>query len=140
VKLALKHAPPRGLFKRLFHWLTAARLVTRYPHAGIVIDGDLMHSNLANGLHIETFRPEGWDLFDLGDADELAQARFRDFEGTPYDWFSLLAFVLPWSVSDSKRMYCYEWCWLAITGVNPRRRVTPEDLLALISTKTKGQP
>jgi hypothetical protein len=32
-------------------------------------------------------------------------------------------------------MYCYEWCWLAITGVNPRRRVTPEDLLALVALK-----
>jgi hypothetical protein len=135
VKLALKHAPPTGFWKRAFHAITAARLVTRYPHAGIVIDGDLMHSNLASGLHIEPFRPEGWDLFDLGDADELAQARFLDFEGTPYDWFSLLAFVLPWNVSDSSRMYCYEWCWLAITGVNPRRRVTPEDLLALIASK-----
>jgi hypothetical protein len=135
VKLALKHAPPKGFFKRLFHWLTAARLVTRYPHAGIVIDGKLMHTNLSNGLHSERFLPEGWDLFEVADADGLTLLRFRDFEGTPYDVFGLLAFVLPWNVSDSSRMYCYEWCWLAITGVNPRRRVTPEDLLALVALK-----
>jgi hypothetical protein len=133
VKLALKHAPPKGLFKRLFHWLTAARLLTHYPHAGIVIDGELMHSNLANGLHSEPFKPEGWELFEVADADGMAMLHFRDFEGTPYDIFGLLAFVLPWNVSDSSRMYCYEWCWLAITGTMPRSRVTPEDLLALVA-------
>jgi len=138
MKLALKHAPPRGLFKRLFHWLTAARLLTNYPHAGIVIGGVLMHSNLARGLHSEPFDPTGWDLFDLGDADGLTLLRFRDFEGTPYDVFGLLAFVLPWNVSDSSRMYCYEWCWLAITGTQPRRRVTPEDLLALVAMRSQA--
>jgi hypothetical protein len=135
VKLALKHAPPSGLFKRLFHWITAARLVTRYPHAGIVIDDMLYHSNLSNGLHSERFLPAGWDLFEVADADGLALPRFVDLESTPYDIFGLLAFILPWNVSDSSRLYCYEWCWLAITGTQPRRRVTPEDLLALIASK-----
>jgi hypothetical protein len=139
MKLALKHAPPRGFWKRAFHRLTAARLVTRYPHAGIVIGSELLHSNLSNGLHREPFEPTGWDLFDLGDADDLTLLRFRDFEGTPYDVFGLLAFVLPWNVSDSSRMYCYEWCWLAITGVQPRGRVTPEDLLALIAQKARSE-
>jgi hypothetical protein len=135
VKLALKHAPPSGLFNRLFHAITAARLVTRYPHAGIVIDGQLLHTNFSNGLHSERFEPTGWDVFDLSDADGLARVRFQDFEGTRYDIFGLLAFILPWRVSDSSRMYCYEWCWLAITGTQPRSRVTPEDLLALIASK-----
>jgi len=139
MKLALKYAPPKGFFKRLFHWLTSVRLVTRYPHAGIVIGDQLMHSNLSNGLHIETFDPVGWDVFDLGDASELARMRFRDFEGTRYDVFGLLAFILPWNVSDSSRMYCYEWCWLAITGLQPRSRVTPEDLLALIAQKARSE-
>lgn len=133
MKLALKYAPPSGFWKRAFHRLTAARLLTRYPHAGIVINGQLMHSNLANGLHQESFHPAGWDVFELGDAEDLVNFRFREFEGTPYDVFSLLAFVLPWRVSDSSRMYCYEWCWLAITGLDPVRRVTPEDLLVLVA-------
>ena len=138
MKLALKHAPPRGLFKRLFHWLTAARLLTNYPHAGIVIGGVLMHSNLARGLHSEPFDPTGWHVFEVADADFLAMMRFEDLEGAPYDWFSLLGFVLPWNVSDSSRMYCYEWCWLAITGTQPRRRVTPEDLLALVAMRSQA--
>lgn len=138
MKLALKHAAPTDFFKRAFHALTAARLLTSYPHAGIVIGDQLMHSTLSNGLHSETFDPLGWHLFDLGDDDGLAHVRFRDFEGTPYDLFGLLAFILPWRVSDSSRIYCYEWCWLAIAGTMPRRRVTPEDLLALCLQFKRG--
>ena len=133
--LALKHAPPRGFFKRAFHGLTAARLLTRYPHAGIVIADQLLHSNLSRGLHIETFEPTGWDLFEVPNPGNVAKL-FAQYEGTKYDWFSLLAFVLPWNVRDGARLYCYEWCWLAMTGENPARRITPEDLLVLTSKKT----
>lgn len=127
--LALKHAAPPGLLPKLFHHLTRARLLTDYPHAGIVRGGMLMHSNLANGLHSEPFWPAGWDLFPLPE-DAALPARFASHMGTPYDWFSLLAFVLPWRVRDRSRMYCYEWCWLAMTGEHPSGRVTPEMLLA----------
>lgn len=125
--LALKYAAPDGLLKRLFHTLTRARLLTRYPHSGIVKDGVLMHSNLARGLHKEPFDPDGWLLIPITPAlDPLAA--FGQLEGTPYDWFSLLAFVLPWRVRDGDRLYCYEWSWYAMTGQMPSDRVTPEDL------------
>lgn len=127
--LALKRAAPPGLLPRLFHWLTSARLLTAYPHAGIVRGGMLMHSNLANGLHAEPFDARGWELFQLPDNPAI-EARFTDYAGTGYDWFSLLAFVLPWRVRDRSRMYCYEWCWFAMTGDHPSDRVTPEMLLA----------
>lgn len=134
--LALKHAPPRGFWRRAFHCLTAARLVTRYPHGGIVIDGHLLHSNLARGLHRELFDPVGWHLFDVpGSAAHSVQQLFEVRQGAKYDWFSLLAFVLPWRVRDRARLYCFEWCYLAITGRDPSERVTPEDLLALIARK-----
>ena len=136
MKLALKHAPPKGFFKRAFHNLTKWRLVTKYPHGGIVIGDQLLHTTLSKGLHAETFLPEGWDLFDApGDYAEV-WLLFKELEGTPYDWFSLLAFVLPWRVSDSSRMYCYEWQLLALTGRFSRERVVPENLLALTSIKT----
>lgn len=133
--LALKHAPPRGFWKQAFHHLTAARLATRYPHGGIVIDGQLLHSNLARGLHREPFEPAGWHLFDVPGAAHFVQQLFDERQGARYDWFSLLAFVLPWRVRDRSRLYCYEWCHLAITGRDPSERVTPENLLALIARK-----
>jgi hypothetical protein len=136
VKLALKHAPPKGFGKRAFHELTAYRLVTHYPHSGIVIGDQLLHTNLSRGVHAETFIPVGWDLFDVpGGDDELAWDRFNFAFGMPYDIFSQLAFVIPNSASDSNRLYCYELSWYLLTGVMPRRRVTAEDLLAFIAFK-----
>lgn len=138
--LALKTTSEPGLLQRLFFWLTKWRLLTEYPHAGIVKDGLLLHSNLAKGLHAQVFSPEGWVLMEIPDTHDVG-ALFALHRGTPYDWFSLLAFILPWQVRDGDRMYCYEWCWLAMTGQTPRGRVTPEMLLTLahqIETKKES--
>lgn len=129
--LALKTKSDHGLLKRLFFWLTKWRLLTDFPHAGIVVGGMLLHTNLANGLHTQAFEPEGWLLLDIGGNHARVLDLYDEHEGTAYDWFSLLAFVLPWNVRDGDRMYCYEWCWLAMTGHTPRGRVTPEMLLTL---------
>lgn len=126
--LALKYAPPKGFFKRLFHAVTKARLLTRYPHSGIVVDGVLMHCNLAKGLHGEAFDPSGWLLIPITPALDPVAA-FGQLEGTKYDWFSLLAFILPWRVRYQARLYCYEWSWYILTGEFPSDRVTPEDLV-----------
>lgn len=128
--LALRTTSDPGLLKRAFFWITKARLLTDYPHAGIVHDGFLFHTNLANGLHAVRFYPEGWVLIEVPDLHDV-RGLFALHRGTAYDWFSLLAFILPWRVRDGERMYCYEWCWLAMTGDTPSTRVTPEMLLAL---------
>ncbi len=125
--LALKYAKPPGFFKGAFHTLTRARLLTRYPHSGIVQDGMLMHSNLSKGLHREPFDPAGWLLIPITPAIDPATA-FELLKGTPYDWFSLLAFILPWRVRNRDWLYCYEVCWYVQTGQMPIERVTPEDL------------
>jgi hypothetical protein len=139
MKLALKKAAPKELLPKLFYFITKYRLVTKYPHAGIVVDGKLYHANLSNGLHEQYFSHnlEEWDLLDIPNAETKALIihRFYQNRGAKYDWFSLLAFVLPWNIRDSSRFYCYEWCWYAITGINPIGRVTPEDLLVLVSSK-----
>ena len=137
MKLALKHAPPPGLLPRLFHAITAYRLVTKYPHSGVVIGDQLLHATLKKGVHAETFLPGGWDLFDIPGLDErLVWDRFEAVEGLPYDIFSQLAFVIPHSASDAKRMYCYELSRYLLTGEMLRTRAVPEDLLALIAPKT----
>ena len=133
--LALKHAAPAGLLPRLFHALTRARLVTQYPHGGIVRGDTLMHSTLAKGLHAEPFNPRGWHLFPIPD-QPWHEGLFEHYKGTPYDAFSQLAFALPWRISDSSRMYCYEWQHLWLTGEKRRGRIVPELLLALIASKT----
>ena len=54
---------------------------------------------------------------------------FHRLRGTPYDYIGLLGFVLPWNFNDRQRMYCFEWCALAM-GLPITARITPERLLA----------
>ena len=130
VALALCNQNAPGL-PGLFSLATRARLVTQWPHAGMVVNGVLMHANLANGLHASSFAGgPGWDLISLPDASgPLVLEQFERYKGAQYDAISQLAFVLPWRISDSARMYCYEWCYLAMTGQNPHWHMTPEQLL-----------
>ena len=39
--------------------------------------------------------------------------------------------LLPWRVSDRKRLYCFEWCALAM-GLPMAGRITPELLLCAV--------
>lgn len=130
--LALRRTDAPGLLPKLFSVLTRARLITRYPHAGIVVDGTLYHSTLSDGLHHEPFvQSDEWDLFSIDAKSSIVLERYLKVSGAKYDWLSLLAFVVPWRVSVSEWLYCYEWCWYAMTGDLPGRRVSPEDLLTL---------
>jgi hypothetical protein len=131
--LALRHTSPPGFFQGLFASLTKARLVTRYPHAGIVIDGTLYEATLKHGVHSREFDATGWDLFTIDKSikDDML-ARFAQVESRPYDWFSLLAFILPFRASVAKWFYCYELCSFMLDGHNPSGRVTPETLLTRI--------
>lgn len=132
MKLAMRKNDSPTFFGRLFNRLTRWRLHTEYPHAGIVIDGSIYHTTYTRGLHRAPFSPEGWDVFDVDVDPSFVRSVFNARKGAAYDAISLLAFILPWRVRDSRRLYCYEWCWLALTGQNPSGRVTPEKLLALI--------
>lgn len=131
--LALRYTSPPGFFQGLFAKLTKARLVTRYPHAGIVIDGILYDATFKHGVSSSVFDPAGWDLFTISKIDKSDLiARFEQVKGLPYDWFSLLAFVVPFRVSMAQWFYCYELCSFMLDGNNPVKRVTPETLLTKI--------
>lgn len=129
--LALRKTPASDrLLDRMANWVIKARLVSDYGHAGIVIGDRLYHATSRGGLHVTTFTPANWELIDVGGDDGRALELFGEYVGAEYDWFSLLAFV-GLRIRDSERMYCFEWCWLAMTGEHPKRRVTVENLLGL---------
>lgn len=137
IYLALKKTPAKdaGIFARAGAWLIKARLVSHYCHGGIIDGSVLTHATPAYGLHAtEYFDNNAWDLFPFNLDAQLLEQRFIAVDSDKYDWFSLLAFVGIKS-SDSKRMYCFEWCYYAMTGERSKMRVTPEILLALALAK-----
>ena len=131
--LALRHTSPPGFFPGVFAALTRCRLVTRYPHSGIVIDGVLYEATFKHGVRATVFDSSGWDLFTINKANKIdLLARFKQVEGRLYDWFSLLAFVLPFRARMAQWFYCYEFCSFMLDGISPSKRVTPEILLTKV--------
>ena len=139
MKIALRTCNSSG-WRALFSILTRWRLHTHFPHGGVVIDGIITQATLIDGVHKKVFDPAGWLVYDYPAVDDqTASARLTKFSGAKYDVFSLLAFVLPWRVSDSRRVYCFELMWVAMTGENPNFKVTAEMILAKI-LETKATP
>jgi len=141
--LVLRKTSPSGWAHKLFTQLTKWRLVTKYPHAGMVIDGVLYQSTFAKGVHSISFESNGWDLYECNiDKNEL-KSRFESVKGAKYDWFSLFAFVLPFKIYVVQSFYCYELSYFMLTGKKTTLRVTPEDLLRITyatnqSARNKG--
>ena len=129
--LRTKAASNATLAQKLFCEVTKARLVSDYCHGGIVIGGDLYQSNMTHGLHkvpAGEWTPGKWWLVDVGPHDAQALELFNRHAGAHYDWVGLLAF-LGFHAGRDDWMYCFEWCWLAMTGKTADFRVTPEKLL-----------
>lgn len=115
------------------------RLVSQWCHAGVVCDGVLHHVTVTDGLtSTDDWTPARWDLIELPESyrDILQTVLHMLAGGARYDWFSLLAFLLPGRWSDRRRLYCFELPALVL-GISTRQRVTPEILLAAI-TKEKN--
>ena len=123
-------------WQRALSALVRWRLVSQWCHAGIVCDGVLHHVTATDGLtSTDDWTPHRWELFALHDSCRyVLQTALQAHAGAKYDWFSLLAFVLPGRWSDSKRLYCFEWCALAM-GLPVAGRITPELLLAAYAMK-----
>jgi len=129
VFLALRKTDAPGIAK-LFSKFTRLRLITQYPHAGIMINGTLLHITAKHGMRADRgLDLSDWEFFCVDASASEVIKRYEQHINAKYDWVSLLAFVLPWRVSVSKWLYCYEWCYLALTGNLPKRRITPEELL-----------
>lgn len=116
-------------WQRLFAWATRVRLVSDYCHGGIVINGMMYQVNAARGLHVSTYDPAKWDVYDVLGSDETALLLFDLWQHARYDYIGLLAFVTPWRLGQSGRLYCFEWCALCL-GIPITDRITPERLLA----------
>lgn len=140
VHLALRHRDPPG-WRGLFAKLIRGRLVTVYPHGGMVAGATLFHSTLADGVHPEDAptAADGWLLLPTAVTMDVAMQRIGRRVGRRYDWISLFAFILPVSIRWSRADYCFEFCWYVLTGQKPTGRVTAEQLLALVAQQLAEQ-
>jgi hypothetical protein len=123
------HADGASRLARFGAWAIKARLVSQYCHAGVSIQGVLYHATPDRGLHAVQagdWQPDKWVAIEYRQSAGVAQLAVP--KKIKYDWFSLLAFV-GLRVRDSKRMYCFEWCWFCMTGEKPITRITPEMLI-----------
>lgn len=133
--LALRKSAPSSatFWQRFTCAIIKARLVSRYCHGGIVIDGALYHATASHGVHMVPpgdWSPHNWDLINIGGDDSAALQWFHTHDGARYDWLSLLTFV-GLRASDKSRFYCFEFGWGMATQSYPDGRVTPEDWLWL---------
>lgn len=119
------------------------RLATLWPHAGVVIAGQLYHVSGHGGMQVSDYDPAKWDLIDIGGDDAAAVALFHQIKagGGGYDYVELLGFTWLRGVLRILRRipyvrrrldintYCYQLAlWLATLN-RPTFRVTPELLL-----------
>lgn len=120
-------------------------LRTQWSHSAVEIKGRLYESSALKGnkyragvrdyeLTEEDASHFVW--FDLGnDKDDEALARYEQIRGHCYDYFSLIPFVLPVRVRDSKREYCHEATLFLMTGIEGKGYKTPEIILTHILRK-----
>ncbi len=119
-----------------------------------MVDGTLYHVTGSKGWQKDEdgeWSPEKWTLIDFKGDEEAVKALYFKKSQPPsnkfkavvwnilkgYDWFGLIAFTGP-KVKVSWMDYCYEWCYLAITGNPPKGRITPETLLVECQKTQKG--
>mgnify|MGYP000904891418 CR=1 FL=1 len=134
VYLALKKRAESGIVYKLSSWLIRFRLVSKYHHAGIVCDGVLYDVTARHNMMASKFDADGWDLIKTGVNKNHLISLFNANKDVKYDYFSLLAF-LGFKARDSKRLYCFEWCYLVLTAKMPSSKVTVETLLLEIKNE-----
>ena len=110
IYIAFRRTAPVGApwWQRALCALVRWRLVSQWCHAGIVCDGVLHHVTVTDGLtSTDDWTPNRWDLIELPEAyrDILQTVLHMLAGGARYDWFSLIAFLLPGRWSDGKRLY-----------------------------------
>jgi len=132
IYLALRKRPKTNkLIDWIPHLAIKFRIVSEYSHGGIY-DGIYMYDITAkdNMSKYVLESKDGWDFFPADISKDDLEIRYLEYMQHKYDWFSLLSFF-GLKARDSDRLYCFEWCYIALTGRNPSVKITPEKLLAI---------
>lgn len=108
----------------LICWRTKSRfshveLLSRHSTESVMVDGRvyigpvawMLSSSMRDGGVREarrTLDPSRWVVVEFDGDCSQALAYIRGRKGTPYGWFDLLGFLLPWRVSWSRTDFCSE--------------------------------
>lgn len=145
VYVAFRRAAPTGATRvqRLACWVIKARLVSRFCHGGIVVDGTLLHITAHGGYQKDLpgqWTPSKWDLVPAHGADaDAVLARFEQARAPVlrgwrarvfkllrgYDWVGLVVFA-GITARCSWLRYCFELQLNLLRGDRSVDRVTPE--------------
>jgi hypothetical protein len=130
VYLALRMRPKSNKLKDwFFHLAIASKLMSPYSHGGIYSNGYMYEVTAeSNMTKTRLHNTEGWHFFKTDVEKDELETHYEKYKDYKYDWFSLLAF-LNFDARDSKRLYCFEWCYIVLTGTEPHFKVTPEMLI-----------
>lgn len=138
MQLALKQSAPANAtrWQRLAAQLIRLRLCTTYCHGAVVINGDLYQATAARGVHAipaGDWEPEKWVLVPFGGptCDARALQLFASVDGSAYDWWGVMRFVLPALSQRPQAWYCFELASYLKTAERERGLVTPENLFEL---------
>jgi hypothetical protein len=126
-------------------WAAINRYIlrTQWSHSAIEVDGRIYESTALKGDQAKSgvrdylLTPEiaaHFEWFDVGTArDSEALAAYEKIRGHGYDYLSLLSFVIPERIRDSRREYCHELSALML-GIDYQSYKTPELLLFTVLT------
>lgn len=137
--------PLARLFDRLVCWRTHGRFSHVEIVRGLRTDGlaiCMSSSWRDDGVRIKAIDLTSgrWELVQIPGDVEHAASWFADHLGQPYDAFGLLAWVLPWRVSDRRAWFCSEACAQAL-GLAESWHTSPNDLfhIALMLSASAGR-
>lgn len=135
IQIALYKGPPvDDLVKSITHYAIRFRTWSKYSHAELVIDGWSYSSSVRDkGVRRKQieFDPERWDVFEIDPKRvnlDYALAFFLRYEGSEYDWWNIVRYVLPFVPQRHNQFVCFEFV-AAMLNAPGYYRVDGDDLL-----------
>lgn len=130
IQLALYKGPAPTWYRQIAHALICRRTHGPYSHVEM-LDADgwgWTSSWMDGGVRRKQIAFDGghWDMRTVAGDLDAAVAWFKAHEGEPYGVFGLLAWLLPWRVSDSRRPFCSQAVAMAL-GLPDAWHVSPND-------------
>lgn len=117
IQIALYKGPPKSsdILHVITHNAIKLRTWSKYSHAELVIDGWAYSSSVRDrGVRRKQieFDPLKWDIIEIDPSVvnlDYAMHFFLLFEGSEYDWWNILRYILPFVKHKDNKFVCFEF-------------------------------